>query len=160
MEVASAIFVETVGISTGSNTIYGTLSIPEKAWGAVIFTQGSGCNRRNSRSVFVAESLQELGLATLLVDLLTPSEERVDSFTACHRFNVSLLTERLLTTTSWLERNCASYDFQIGYFGASTGAAAALRAAAECDSIPAVVSRGGRPELAGAALERVRVPRC
>ena len=156
MEVAQTIFEETVGIVAGSNTIYGTLSIPEKAWGAVIFTQGSGGNRRNSRALFVAESLHDLGLATLLVDLLTPSEERVDSFTACHRFNIGLLAERLLTATSWLERSCSGYDFRIGYFGASTGAAAALRAAAECAAIPAVVSRGGRPDLAGPALEHVR----
>lgn len=156
MEVASTIFEETVGIATGANTIYGTLSIPEEAWGAVIFTQGSGCQRRNSRSLFVAEALHDVGIATLLVDLLTPSEERVDSFTACHRFNVGLLAERLLSATLWLERSCAGYGFSIGYFGASTGAAAALRAASECSAIPAIVSRGGRPELAGTALERVR----
>jgi len=155
-QVAQTIFQDTVGILSGRDTIYGTLSIPEKAWGAVIFTQGVGCNRRNSRSLFVAESLHELGLATLLVDLLTPSEDRVDSFTACHRFNIGLLSERLLTATSWLNHSCSGYDFRVGYFGASTGAAAALRAASECEAIPAVVSRGGRPDLAGSALEHVR----
>jgi putative phosphoribosyl transferase len=104
----------------------------------------------------VAKSLHEVGLATLLVDLLTPGEERVDQFTAQHRFDIGLLTDRLLAATAWMESNCSQYEFQLGYFGASTGAAAALKAAAQRDEIAAVVSRGGRPDLAGTDLPKVK----
>jgi dienelactone hydrolase len=106
--------------------------------------------------VRVARALHDVGLATLLVDLLTPAEERVDQFTAQHRFDIELLTDRLLAATWWMENNCSQYDFQLGYFGASTGAAAALKAAARRAEISTVVSRGGRPELAGADLERIQ----
>lgn len=155
MSVAQTIVEETVGIEIGTSTIYGTLTIPDHAWGAVIFTQGSGCSRRNLRNVFVADAMHDLGLATLLLDLLTPAEERVDAFTARHRFDVGLLTDRMLGATDWLVTNCSHYDFRIGYFAASTGAAAALNASAESAAVSAVVSRGGRPDLAGAALPRV-----
>lgn len=156
MATVESVFEETVGIDTGTATIYGTLTIPDRAWAAVIFAHGSGSSRHSPRNVAVAETLQELGLATLHVDLLTPAEERVDAFTARHRFNIGMLTGRLLTATSWLENNCSQRDFRIGYFGASTGAAAALKAAAEREDLVAVVSRGGRPDLAGPDLPRVK----
>src|SRR5262245_21409887 len=143
------VFEDTVGISAGDANIYGTLIVPEEAWGAVIFAHGSGSSRHNPRHVYVADTLHRVGLATLLVDLLSPAEERVDQFTAQHRFNIDLLTDRLLAATDWLESNCSQYDFRIGYFGASTGAAAAFKAAARRREIAAIVSRGGRPDLAG-----------
>jgi putative phosphoribosyl transferase len=149
-------FEDTVGIEVGRDYIYGTLVIPEEAWGAVVFAHGSGSSRHSPRNVFVARTLHHVGLATLLVDLLTPAEERVDQFTAQHRFDIGLLTDRLLASTSWVEKNCAQFDFQYGYFGASTGAAAALKAAARREDIAAVVSRGGRPDLAGPELATVK----
>jgi pimeloyl-ACP methyl ester carboxylesterase len=155
MNVSSSPFEETVRIDTGTDYIYGTLSIPDNAYGAVVFAHGSGSSRHSPRNRFVAESLQRLGLATLLVDLLTPAEERVDAFTAQHRFDIKLLTERLVVSSAWLGHNRAEHQFPLGYFGASTGAAAALRAAADHPEIIAVVSRGGRPDLAGEALRRV-----
>src|SRR6476661_6424828 len=155
MSVKPYAFEDTVGIETGNAIIYGTLTIPNEAWGAVIFAHGSGSSRHNPRHKAVAETLHRVGLATLLVDLLTPAEERVDQFTAQHRFDVELLTGRLIAATDWLESKCSQYDFRIGYFGASTGAAAAFKAAARRDEIAAVVSRGGRPDLAGADLSKV-----
>jgi dienelactone hydrolase len=155
MSTSSSTFEETVRIDTGADYIYGTLSIPTNAYGAVVFAHGSGSSRHSPRNRFVAESLQRLGLATLLVDLLTPAEERVDSFTAQHRFDIDLLTERLVVATEWLGHNRAEYEFPIGYFGASTGSAAALKAAAQRPEVVAVVSRGGRPDLAGDALPHV-----
>ncbi|HVT30053.1 MAG TPA: hypothetical protein VHE81_18700 [Lacipirellulaceae bacterium] len=151
-------FVDTVGIEVDRDYIYGTLVIPDDAWGAVIFAHGSGSSRHSPRNVFVAETLHHVGLSTLLVDLLTPAEERVDQFTAQHRFDIELLTNRLLAATSWMMNNCAQYHFPYAYFGASTGAAAALKAAARRDDIGAVVSRGGRPDLAGPELADVRAP--
>jgi dienelactone hydrolase len=156
MTMNSSLFEETVRIDTGTDYIYGTLSIPGNAYGAVVFAHGSGSSRHSPRNRFVAESLQQLGLATLLVDLLTPAEERVDSFTAQHRFDIDLLTERLVVASEWLGHNRAEYEFPLGYFGASTGAAAALKAAAQHPEIVAVVSRGGRPDLAGDALPHVK----
>ncbi len=152
----ASVFEETVRIDTGKDFIYGTLSIPDGAQRAVVFAHGSGSSRHSPRNQFVAGSLQRRGMATLLVDLLTPGEERVDAFTAQHRFDIDLLTKRLLLVSDWLGHNRARHDFRIGYFGASTGAAAALRAAAERHQIPAVVSRGGRPDLAGDALPKVK----
>jgi pimeloyl-ACP methyl ester carboxylesterase len=149
-------FEETVRIDTGIDYIYGTLSMAHNTYGAVIFAHGSGSSRHSPRNRFVAESLQKLGLTTLLVDLLTPAEERIDSFTAQHRFDIDLLTQRLIVATEWLGHNRAEFEFPMGYFGASTGAAAALRAAAVRPEIAAVVSRGGRPDLAGDALTHVR----
>jgi dienelactone hydrolase len=156
MDTNSSIFEETVRIDTGTDYIYGTLSIPEQATGAVVFAHGSGSSRHSPRNRFVAESLQARGLATLLVDLLTPAEERIDSFTAQHRFDIALLTDRLSLASEWLEHNRGGDDFRIGYFGASTGAAAALKAAVQRPEIAAVVSRGGRPDLAGDALPQVK----
>jgi len=146
---------DTVGIDTGNANIYGTLIIPAEAWGAVIFAHGSGSSRHNPRHVSVAQTFHHVGLATLLVDLLTPAEERVDQFTAQHRFDIELLTSRLVAATDWLESNCSQYDFRVGYFGASTGAAAAFKAAARRREVAAVVSRGGRPDLAGDELSNV-----
>ena len=148
-------FEDTVGIDTENADIYGTLIIPDEAWGAVIFAHGSGSSRHNPRHVSVAETFHRVGLATLLVDLLTPAEERVDQFTAQYRFDIELLANRLIAATDWLETNCSQYNFRIGYFGASTGAAAAFKAAARRREIAAVVSRGGRPDLAGGDLAKV-----
>jgi putative phosphoribosyl transferase len=148
-------FEDTVGIDTGNANIYGTLIIPNGAWGAVIFAQGSGSSRHNPRHVSVAETFHRVGLATLLVDLLTPAEERVDQFTAQHRFDVALLANRLIAATDWLDTNCSQYDFRVGYFGASTGAAATFKAAARRPEIAAIVSRGGRPDLANDDLSKV-----
>jgi putative phosphoribosyl transferase len=156
MSAQPYVFENTVGIDTGKANIYGTLVIPDEAWAAVVFAHGSGSSRHNPRHQLVAKTLHRVGLATLLVDLLTPGEERVDQFTAQHRFDVDLLTNRLITATDWLETKCSQYDFRIGYFGASTGAAAAFKAAARRDEIAAVVSRGGRPDLAGADLSKVK----
>jgi putative phosphoribosyl transferase len=148
-------FEDTIGIDTGISNIYGTLMIPEEAWGAVIFAHGSGSSRHNPRHKSVAETLHHVGLATLLVDLLTPAEEQVDQFTAQHRFDIDLLTSRLIAATDWVETKCSQYDFRIGYFGASTGAAAAFNAAARRPEIAAVVSRGGRPDLVRDELTKV-----
>ncbi|MCI0332905.1 MAG: dienelactone hydrolase family protein [Planctomycetes bacterium] len=155
MTAIHSILDETIRIDTGIGSIFGTLAIPERAWGAVLFAHGSGSSRHSPRNQYVAESLQELGMATLLVDLLTPGEVRVDAFTARHRFDIGLLTDRLIAATNWLDKNYAQHNFRLGYFGASTGAAAALRAAAARPEVAAVVSRGGRPDLAGPALPRV-----
>lgn len=149
-------FEETVQINTGDGILRGTLAIPEQARSAVVFAHGSGSSRHSPRNLRVAQSLHDVGLATLLVDLLTASEERIDAFSGQHRFDIELLTTRLLAATDWLAVNCTHHAFRIGYFGASTGAAAALQAAARHGDIAAVVSRGGRPDLAGDELDRVR----
>ena len=155
MSAKPYVFEETVGIDTENADIYATLTIPEETWGAVIFAHGSGSSRHNPRHVFVAETFHRVGLATLLVDLLTPAEERVDQFTAQYRFDVELLTNLLIAATDWLETSCSQYDFRIGYFGASTGAASAFKAAARRREIAAIVSRGGRPDLAADDLPKV-----
>jgi len=137
----------------------GDLAIPERAAGMVLFAHGSGSSRHSRRNRYVASVLQQGGFATLLLDLLTAAEEVVDFNTAHFRFDIGLLGERLLEATDWLSREPATCRLSIGYFGASTGAAAALVAAAERPSlIGAVVSRGGRPDLAGSALSRVQAP--
>jgi dienelactone hydrolase len=144
-----------VRISVPSGQIDGSLTLPEPAQGVVLFAHGSGSSRYSPRNRFVARSLNDVGLATLLIDLLTPSEERTDIVTAGHRFNVELLAQRLAHATDWLAAESATWDLPVGYFGASTGAAAALVAAASRPEIPAIVSRGGRPDLAGDALGKV-----
>ncbi len=148
-------FENTIGIDIGHADIYGNLIIPSEAWSAVVFAHGAGTSRHNPRHSTVAQAFHRVGLATLVVDLLTPAEERIDQFTAMHRFNIELLTERLLATTDWLASNCSQYEFHIGYFGVSMGAAAAFKAAARRHDILAVVSRGGRPDLAGSQLSQV-----
>ncbi|PYL00711.1 MAG: hydrolase [Verrucomicrobia bacterium] len=146
-------------MSAGDATLEGSLSIPEDASRLVLFVHGSGSSRRSPRNRLVAQKLNDAGLATLLFDLLTRSEEAVDLRTAQHRFDISLLAERLVHATKWARENTITRNLRIGYFGASTGGAAALVAAAELpQDVGAIVSRGGRPDLAGGALPRVRAP--
>lgn len=136
-----------VVIPAGAVRLDGTLSLPDKPRGIVAFAHGSGSSRHSTRNRYVAEVLQKEGVATLLFDLLTAREDQVYET----RFDIGLLTERLLAATDWLKGAAETRALKIGYFGASTGAAAALRAAATLGSeIAAVVSRGGRPDLAGA----------
>lgn len=137
----------------------GELVLPERARGLVLFAHGSGSSRHSPRNRYVAGVLQEGGLATLLFDLLTANEERVDRVTRHLRFDIGLLARRLAGATRWALAQAALADYTLGYFGASTGAAAALIAAAENPrDVAAVVSRGGRPDLAGPALPRVTQP--
>jgi putative phosphoribosyl transferase len=137
----------------------GDLVVPEHAKGIVLFAHGSGSGRHSPRNRYVADVLQQVGLGTLLLDLLTEAEERVDLENGHLRFDIDLLAKRLLDATDWLQRQPAGRNMSIGYFGASTGAGAALVAAAERPSlIGAIVSRGGRPDLAGSELPRVKAP--
>ncbi|MBD2100417.1 dienelactone hydrolase family protein [Leptolyngbya sp. FACHB-261] len=148
-----------VQVPAGSVRLEGNLSIPANAIGVVLFAHGSGSGRYSPRNRFVAETLQAAGLATLLLDLLTTDEEAVDSRTRALRFDIRLLRDRLIDTIDWLAQNSETHDLKIGCFGASTGAAGALMAAAERpEVIQAVVSRGGRPDLANPVLERVQAP--
>ena len=137
----------------------GDLTIPPEAQGVVLFAHGSGSSRLSPRNRYVAHVLQSAGLATLLIDLLTPEEECLDQATAHLRFDIGLLAERLLSATDWLQFESQTRPLRIGYFGASSGAGAALVAAASrVELIRAVVSRGGRPDLAGDALAEVKAP--
>jgi putative phosphoribosyl transferase len=137
----------------------GNLTLIDQPKGLVLFAHGSGSSRLSPRNQFVARTLNQAGLATLLFDLLTPEEENVDLYTREHRFDIGLLAERLVRTTKWAKQQKELRELRIGYFGSSTGAAAALMAAAELpNEACAVVSRGGRPDLAGAALSKVSVP--
>jgi dienelactone hydrolase len=148
-----------VHVQTGIVTLTGDLVVPEGASGVVLFAHGSGSSRLSPRNRSVARGLSERGLATLLIDLLTAEEERVDVETAHLRFDIGLLADRLAGAKEWLAKQPETRDLRIGYFGASTGAAAALVAAAlHPESIGAVVSRGGRPDLAGKLLPRVQAP--
>jgi putative phosphoribosyl transferase len=135
------------------------LNVPEDARGLVLFAHGSGSGRHSPRNRYVARVLQRAGLATLLIDLLTPDEEEVDLRTAHLRFDIGLLADRLASVTDWLAQNPDTQNLRTGYFGASSGAGAALVAAVERpDEVSAIVSRGGRPDLAGEALRRVEAP--
>src|SRR5687768_12210376 len=137
----------------------GFLTLPEEARGLVLFAHGSGSSRHSPRNQYVARLLQDAGLGTLLMDLLTRDEDAVDQFTRQFRFDIGLLADRLTSAIEWLKQQSETHELSIGLFGASTGAAAALQAAAaRPDRVQAVVSRGGRPDLAGEALERVRAP--
>jgi len=137
----------------------GNLGIPEGAKGIVLFAHGSGSGRMSPRNRYVARALREANLATLLVDLLTPDEEEEDLRTRRLRFDIGLLSGRLAGATDWLLENPNTQNLRVGYFGASTGAGAALVAAAgRPGAVGAVVSRGGRPDLAGEALPRVVAP--
>jgi putative phosphoribosyl transferase len=149
-----------VSVSAGDGiTLNGSLVMPDGAQAVVLFAHGSGSSRHSPRNRYVAGVLQRAGLATLLIDLLTADEEEAERFTRHLRFDIELLAGRLVGVTRWLLREPATSRLAIGYFGSSTGAAAALVAAArEPDRIGAVVSRGGRPDLAGNALPRVRAP--
>lgn len=145
-------------IPIGRLHLRGDLAVPAGATGVVIFAHGSGSSRRSPRNQFVARTLRENNLGTLLFDLLTEEEEREEYYTAHLRFDISLLAERLQDATEWIERRNIMTDLPLGYFGSSTGAAAALVAAANCKNIMAVVSRGGRPDLAAEYLELVQAP--
>jgi putative phosphoribosyl transferase len=149
-------------IAVGPAVLKGTLKLVPAARGLVLFVHGSGSSRLSSRNRAVARHLQSGGLSTLLFDLLTEEEERVDQFTREVRFDIGLLSERVIGVTEWLQRQPETQDLPIGYFGASTGAAAALQAAAHFAGRPqvvrAVVSRGGRPDLAIDALPLVTAP--
>lgn len=148
-----------VQVVAGNVTLEGMLFIPEDARGIVLFAHGSGSSRHSPRNQQVARVLQQAGLATLLVDLLTAEEEAVDIHTAHLRFDIALLADRLVGATDWLIRTPETRRLKIGYFGASTGAAAALVAAATRPyNVAAVVSRGGRPDLAGPSLPHVQAP--
>jgi putative phosphoribosyl transferase len=148
-----------VHITTGRAALSGNLTIPENSEALVLFAHGSGSSRHSPRNQFVARTLNHAGLGTLLFDLLTPEEEALDIHTREHRFNIDLLAERLVRATKWIRQQDEARDLHIGYFGSSTGGAAALVAAAELPhDVGAVVSRGGRPDLAGDALPKVQVP--
>lgn len=148
-----------VSIALAKATLEGDLAIPRQPAGIVLFAHGSGSSRHSPRNRFVAETLRQHGIATLLMDLLTSKEEEVDQRTGQLRFNIRLLAKRLAGATAWVLRQPELNGMSIGYFGASTGAAAALAAAAQLpDKVAAVVSRGGRPELAGGALGSVAAP--
>jgi dienelactone hydrolase len=148
-----------VQIQAGQAALSGNLHIPDGAAALVLFAHGSGSSRHSPRNQFVAGSLNNAGLATLLFDLLTPEEESIDARTAELRFNIGLLAERLVHATKWAKQQEQTRDLRIGYFGSSTGGGAALAAAAEVpDDVGAVVSRGGRPDLADEALPKVQAP--
>jgi len=143
-------------LSTGVH-LEGIVSIPAGAKGFVLFVHGSGSSRNSSRNQYVAQTLQEGGLATLLFDLLTPEEEQIDQQTRRLRFDINLLARRTTGALDWLNLQPYAQDFRMGLFGSSTGAAAALIAAADHPEIvDAVVSRGGRPDLASPALSKVQ----
>ena len=149
-----------VRIPAGKAWLYGDLCVPQDACGIVLFAHGSGSGRHSARNRRVAQHLQRAGVATLLFDLLTAEEEQVDIATREHRFDIPLLTGRMQDATAWVQSQPQFRGWRVGYFGASTGSAAALIAAARFGRhIAAVVSRGGRPDLAGAAaLAEVKAP--
>jgi pimeloyl-ACP methyl ester carboxylesterase len=147
-----------VSIPCSGIQLAGELAVPDLPQGLVVFAHGSGSSRASPRNRFVAEALQQRGFATLLFDLLTVDEERIDEVDTTMRFDVDFLGERLIAVTDWLRPQRLPFVANMGYFGASTGAAAALIAAARRPEIRAVVSRGGRPDLAGNVLEQVRAP--
>ena len=150
---------ETVAIPVGKVQLAGTLRIPEHADGIVLFAHGSGSSRFSPRNRQVAAILERAGLATLLIDLLSEREEREDSRTGALRFDIPLLSDRLLAATAYLRANEDTATLPLGLFGASTGAGAALLAASgRPELVNAVVSRGGRPDLAGKALRHVSAP--
>jgi pimeloyl-ACP methyl ester carboxylesterase len=147
---------QAVRIACAKSMLDGELAIPGDATGVVLFAHGSGSSRHSPRNQFVARVIREAGIGTLLFDLLTAEEEAKDMITRRVRFDIALLARRLVEATGWIEDQSQARDLAIGYFGSSTGGAAALVAAAELGArIGAVVSRGGRPDLAGAALPQV-----
>ena len=148
-----------VKLWVGKTLLEGSVCVPAGATSLVMFAHGSGSSRYSPRDRYVAGVLRDAGLATLLFDLLTEQEEAVDSRTGRLRFDIRLLADRMVGATDWARQNDVTRDMNIGYFGASTGAAAALVAAAERpDAVSAIVSRGGRPDLAGPALPYVKAP--
>ena len=148
-----------VQIRAGSALLTGELKVPAKATGVVLFAHGSGSSRHSPRNQYVARVIREVGVATLLFDLLTRQEESIDNYTREFRFDIKLLARRLVAATNWLAAEKETNKLRPGYFGASTGGGAALVAAAQLkEKVGAVVSRGGRPDLAGPALGRVTAP--
>jgi dienelactone hydrolase len=148
-----------VWISVDSITLPGELGVPGRAEGLVLFAQGSGGSRHSPRNQYVAQVIREAGVGTLFFDLLTREEERIDLQTRHLRFDSDLLARRLVGATEWVKRQKETATMRIGYFGVGAGGGAALVAAAEMgDEIGAVVSRGGRPDMAGEALSRVVAP--
>ncbi len=148
-----------VRVPVNEVVLEGNLDLSPEAFGIVLFAHGSGSSRFSPRNRYVADVLRGAGLSTLLIDLLTPEEEAVDMVTGHIRFDINLLAGRLVGATDWLTHNPDTRKLRIGYFGASTGAAAALVASVERpDVVEAIVSRGGRPDLAGPLLSRVKVP--
>lgn len=158
-ETESRVAERSVRIPAGAAVLDGDLAIPADAPGVVIFAHGSGSSRQSLRNRYVASVLNEAGLATLLMDLLTAPEEAVDLRTAELRFDIPWLTQRVLHATDFVQQDAQTGHLRIGYFGASTGAGAALMAAAQRPrDVQAVVSRGGRPDLAAEHLARVQAP--
>jgi putative phosphoribosyl transferase len=148
-----------VSVPAGIVTLPGTLGVPGQGQGVVLFAHGSGSSRLSPRNRYVAGALRDAGLATLLIDLLSPEEEQADMVTGRLRFDIGLLAARLVDAIDWLGAEPSTRTRRVGLFGASTGGGAALVAAAERpDAVGAVVSRGGRPDLAGDALPRVSAP--
>jgi putative phosphoribosyl transferase len=148
-----------VQLTTGTVTLQGNLEGEQGAHGVVLFAHGSGSSRHSTRNRFVAAQLRDAGLATLLIDLLTEQEEEEEAYTRHLRFDIGLLADRLVGAIDWLGQTSATRSLSVGLFGASTGGGAALVAATQRpDRVGAVVSRGGRPDLAGPALRQVRAP--
>ena len=148
-----------VHIEAGSLFLNGELTVPANATGIVLFAHGSGSSRYSPRNQYVATVIRDAGVGTLLFDLLTREEEVIDNYTREFRFDINLLARRLVAATNWLAGKNETSRLRAGYFGASTGGGAALVAAASLgDKVRAVVSRGGRPDLAGAALINVKAP--
>ena len=148
-----------VKIPSGEVAVIGNLTSPSKARSIVVFAHGSGSSRFSPRNTRVAREINASGMSTLLIDLLTEEEEATDMYSGEYRFNIDLLAKRLADATEWVVKNPATKNFAVGYFGASTGAAAALIAAAKLpEYVKAVVSRGGRPDLAGNYLPYVKAP--
>jgi putative phosphoribosyl transferase len=156
---SSVIFKEEIAIRSEGVLLAADLVIPDRAAAVVAFAHGSGSGRHSRRNQYVAGVLQEHGFATLLLDLLSEEEEIADAYSGEYRFDIPLLADRLVSATDWLGTNPKTSHMNIGYFGASTGAAAALIAATKRESkVKAIVSRGGRPDLAGDALPLVQAP--
>src|SRR3989304_123897 len=148
-----------IKIREGKGNIQGNLVVPSGARGVVLFAHGSGSGRFSPRNQYVAKVLDEAGIGTLLIDLLTKEEDEIDTATGEFRFDIGLLSQRLEVATEWLKQNPATKSLAIGYYGASTGAAAALIAATKFPKdVKTVVSRGGRPDLAMQHLQKVKVP--
>ena len=148
-----------VTVPVGNIELGGTLGVPVQPIGVVLFAHGSGSSRFSARNRYVARVLRDAHIATLLLDLLSPAEEEVDNVTRHHRFDIPMLADRLVVAVDWLAEETATRGLPVGLFGASTGGGAALVAAAERPArVAAVVSRGGRPDLAGDALPRVQAP--
>lgn len=148
-----------IDLPDGEDKLNAFLTIPEQAEKIIVFAHGSGSGRFSTRNQYVANSLVQKNLATLLLDLLTPKEESIDNLTTQYRFDIPLLANRLIATAQWLRKQPQTKNLKICYFGASTGAAAALIAAAnQGKEIAAVVSRGGRPDLAKPVLSKVTAP--